>query len=78
MIRHQGPFLSLRQFQLFSKSKNFLITIGAKLIVVRLQISHYLFVGAARRHQLLRVGFQDAVLALLINLGIMRFKVSQK
>lgn len=76
MVRHHGPLLCLGEFQLFSKSKDFVVTIGAKLVVVSFQVRDYLFVGTARRHQLLRVSLEDAVLALLILLGIMRFKIS--
>jgi hypothetical protein len=66
VVSHHSSLLGLGQFQLFSKPKYFLITIGAKLVVVGFKVRNYFFVGAARGHQLLGVSFQDAVLVLLV------------
>jgi len=61
VLRQGCPLFCLCDFKLLSQAEDFLVAVGAQLIIIRLKIADYFGVGTPRRHQLLRVVLEDAV-----------------
>jgi hypothetical protein len=67
VIGKSRSLLCLDNFKFLSESKNLLITIGTKLIVISFQVTNDLSIRSTGRHQLLGVAHNDTVCARRLN-----------